>query len=303
MTHCTSGPLPTLCRTTPDSFIAIPWARWYMDDGALPPNACQTCGHINSADAKFCSSCGGLLIPAPGRAQEAPEPLFSPDIARRTPRSTSRVLIGIAAAAVAVILGFEGYDRVSQFFTGVPENIQRTIRLAQPYGGFIPPPATAENTYSEATARESAGAGGGSGDTGDGTVAKVKEYIRALKPVTASPEPPRTDAPPPAPAQPAPASASAPAIASPPASAQPAPAPASAPPPETRATESPPAQPPAQRSCTQAMAALGLCKVEQASASKPRPETEEARKAQGAQEQTRQQGCNAATTALGLCRS
>jgi hypothetical protein len=255
-----------------------------MDEGAFPPSACQSCGHVNPADARFCSSCGGLLIPPAGRVTEAPEPPLSADVARRASRPTSRVLIGVAVVVVAGVLGYEGYAKFSQFFTGVPDSIERTIRYTAPYGGFLPPPAPAGTNDTAATPAENAGASGGSPVTGAVTRPKEIEPAPEPPPAAAPPEPARAESPRLAPVQPAPKSAS-------------------APPRETRTVESPPPQRPAQQACTEGTAALGLCTMPQAPAAKPRAEADEPRKAQGAQEQTRKPACPAAAAALGLCPS
>ena len=246
-----------------------------MDDGAFPPSACQSCGHINPADARFCSSCGGLLIPLPGRVAEAPEPPHSPDVAKRTSKPTSRVLIGVLVAVMTAVLGYEGYRKYAQTFTGVPDSIERTIRYTQPYGGFLPPPPTAATN--DTTVGQDAGASGGNAVTGAVTRPKEVEPAPAPIPAAPPPEPVRAESPRPVPA----------------------PKPVTAPPREIRNAESPPAQ----RACTEAMAALGLCATPQASAPAPRPQAEEARKAQAGQEQAPKPGCPAASAALGLCKS
>jgi len=109
------------------------------------PNICPFCEHGNPADAKFCSACGGALhlVPyprcgavsdvkattcyqchgqMPGRGTDALD-LASPatEVSKPLPRRQSRVIVGTAILAAIVVLGYYSYSQRSLVEASEPQ--------------------------------------------------------------------------------------------------------------------------------------------------------------------------------------
>jgi hypothetical protein len=271
-------------------------------------NTCPFCDHGNSADAKFCSACGGALhlVPCPrcgavsdvtattcyqchgqlpGRGTDALEPaLPAAEASGPLPRRHARLMVGTVVVAAIAVLGYYGYR-------------QRSLVDAHQ-------PVAAGSEASGPGATAGAGVIRRNTAAGDTTSAKANDSA----PTSAAPSPPETPF-----AEPARAAAKPPRAGRQPVESR-----------EARVAAAPIKGSQTINAgsvreggafrpvvCTESVAALGLCppesvqtkEAETAAAIKApiaRPQATDAGKA-GGQEPPRQEACTEAVAALGLC--
>jgi hypothetical protein len=145
-----------------------------LEDSSMPLTRCPFCEHGNLADSKFCSECGGALHlvpcphcgavsqatatvcyqcggPLPGRGTDAPiPPAPAAGVSGSLPRWLSRVIVGTAVLAAIAVLGYTAYRQRSPVDATQPRDASSEARDR---GGPTGPAAAPAGTSLAAPAR------------------------------------------------------------------------------------------------------------------------------------------------------